>query len=131
MIFSKLRMIEMLYSLLNVNQRFDRLVLDPFYVRHLDLTIPSLFNQDSPINNEIFDRIRTRILPDIQHQVNKITVEPCSMKCILDNTIDYPNLTSLSLVNFQSRTLFDQLLGIVVNVLFFNQLLKFCFVYFR
>jgi len=28
-IFNKLHMIEMFYSLVNVNQRFDRLVLDP------------------------------------------------------------------------------------------------------
>ena len=45
MIFSKLRMIETLYSLLNVNQRFDRLMLAPIYVRLLDLTIPLCTNK--------------------------------------------------------------------------------------
>ena len=32
-------MLEMLYSLMNVDERFARLVLDPVYIRHLDLTI--------------------------------------------------------------------------------------------
>ncbi len=75
-IFSKLRMIETLYSLVNVDQRFDRLVLDLFYVRHLDLPIPSSLNHNSPVNNEIFDRICTKILPQIHHKVTKLTIEP-------------------------------------------------------
>ncbi len=129
-VFSKLRMVETLYSLVNVDQRFDRLVLDPFHVRHIDLTNPSLLNHNSPINNEIFDRIRTKILPQIHHKVTKLTIEPRSMKCIL-NTIDYPVLTSLSLVNFQSEILFHHLLGIVINLIYFHQLLKFCFVHLR
>jgi hypothetical protein len=117
-IFSKLHMIETLYSLANVNQRFDRLVLDPFYVRHLDLTVPSFLNHNSPVNNQVFDRIRTKILPQIHQKVTKLTIEPSSIKCIL-NTIDYPVLTSLSLVNFQAGTL-QHLTGIVVNLICFQ-----------
>ena len=36
-IINKLNMIDILYSLVDVNQRFDRLVLDPLYIHHLDL----------------------------------------------------------------------------------------------
>ncbi|CAF4314197.1 unnamed protein product [Rotaria sp. Silwood2] len=123
-IFSKLHMIETLYSLVAVDQRFDRLVLDPCYVRHLDLTIPPLLDHNSPVNNQIFDRIRTKILPQIYHNVTKLTIEPRSMKCIL-NAIDYPVLTSLSLVNFQSETLFQHLTGDnILPHLFTNQITR-------
>jgi hypothetical protein len=125
-IFSKLRMIKTLYSLVNVDQRFDRLVLERFYVCHLDLTIPSFLNHNSSLNN----RIRTQILPQIHHKVTKLTVEPRSMKCIL-NTIDYSVLTSLSIVNFESEILIQHLLGIVVNLICFHKLLGFCFVHLR
>jgi hypothetical protein len=125
-IFSKLRMIETLYSLVNVDQRFDRLVLERFCVRHLDLTIQSFLNHNSSLNN----RIRTQILPQIHHKVTKHTVEPRSMKCIL-NTIDYSVLTSLSIVNFESEILIQHLLGIVVNLICFHKLLGFCFVHLR
>ncbi|CAF4944711.1 unnamed protein product [Rotaria sp. Silwood1] len=100
----------MLYSLVNVNQRFDRLLLDPFNIYHLDLTIKPLLYHNSLVNNQIFDRIRTQILPRIHHKINKFTVEPLSMECIL-GTIDYSELNSLSLVNFQSETLLPHLTG--------------------
>jgi hypothetical protein len=123
-------MIETFYSLVNVDQRFDRLVLDSFYVHHLDLTFPLSLYHNSPVNHEIFDRIRTKILPQIHHKVTKLTIAPSSVKYIL-KTIDYPVLTSLSLVNFQSETLFQHLTGIVVNWIYFHELLRFCFVHLR
>ncbi|CAF2114504.1 unnamed protein product [Rotaria magnacalcarata] len=109
-IFHKLHMIEMFYSLVNVNQRFDRLVLDPFCIHHLDLTIEPFLNDNSPANNAIFNRIRREILPRINHKVNKLTIESLSMACILD-TIDFTALTSLRLDNFQSEILLQHLTG--------------------
>ncbi|CAF4712795.1 unnamed protein product [Rotaria socialis] len=100
-IFNKLHTIELLYSLVNVNQRFDRLVLDPFYTHHLDLTVRPLRYYTSPVKTQIFDRIRTQVLPRIHQKLNKITVDPLSMECIL-GTIYYSELNSLSLINFQS-----------------------------
>ncbi|CAF4950441.1 unnamed protein product [Rotaria socialis] len=107
-IFKKLHTIELLYSLVNVNQRFDRLVLDPFYTHHLDLTVRPLRYYTSPVKTQIFDRIRTQVLPRIHQKLNKITVDPLSMECIL-GTIYYSELNSLSLVNFQSETLLQHL----------------------
>ncbi|CAM4963719.1 unnamed protein product [Rotaria socialis] len=109
-IFNKLHTIELLYSLVNVNQRFDRLVFDSFYTHHLDLTVRPLCYYTSPVNTQIFDRIRTQVLPRIHQKLNKITVDPLSMECIL-GTIYYSELNSLSLVNFQSETLLQHLTG--------------------
>jgi hypothetical protein len=37
-IFEKLNMVDVLYSLVDVNRRFDRLVLDSLYIRDRDVT---------------------------------------------------------------------------------------------
>jgi hypothetical protein len=111
-------MIEMFYSLMNVNQRFDRLVLDPCYIHHLDLTIQP-YNHNSAANNEFFDRIRTKILPRIHHKITKLTIGSLFMACIFD-AIDFAALTTLRLVNFQSEILLQYLRGIGVNLICFD-----------
>ncbi len=102
-IFNKLNRTDILYSLVDVNQRFDRLALDSFHIRDLDLTT-RLFNDISPLNDKVLDRICESILPRIRIMINKFTLEPLSMERILGTT-DYPQLHSLSLVNFQQQTL--------------------------
>ncbi len=109
-IFNELNMIDVLYSFVNINERFNRLVLDPLYIRHIDMTINSSSNGISSIDNLVLDRICKTILPQIHHQVNKLTVEPHSMECVL-LSLDYPQLYSLSLVGFQEETLFQYLTG--------------------
>ena len=118
-IFNKLRMTEMFYSLVNVNQRFDRLVLDPCYIHHLDLTIQPFLNNKSAANNEFFDRIRTKILPRIHHKITKLTIESLSMACISD-TVDFAALTTLRLVNFQSQIFLQYLRGTGVHLICFD-----------
>ncbi|CAF1532490.1 unnamed protein product, partial [Rotaria sordida] len=49
-IFNKLNMIDVFYSLVDVNKRFNRLILDPFYIHNLDLTVKhSLLQRVSPL----------------------------------------------------------------------------------
>jgi hypothetical protein len=76
-------MVDVLYSLVDVNKRLDRLVLDPFYVRHLDMSINSSFDRISSTDNEVLLRICEKILPRIHDQVTKLTIEPHSIKRIL------------------------------------------------
>src|ERR1700722_11419857 len=87
-ICKKLSMIHVLYSLVDVNERFNRLVFDPLYINNLDLTVKSSFNRMSSISNQMLDTICKKILPRIHHQVNKLTCEAHSIERIL--TIDYP-----------------------------------------
>jgi hypothetical protein len=100
-IVNKLNMIDVLYSLVDVNERFDRLVLDPLYMRNLDMTTNASLDRTSSIDNQVLDRICEKILPRIHYQVTKLIVEQHSMKRILlpDN---YPQLNSLSRTNISS-----------------------------
>jgi predicted amino acid-binding ACT domain protein len=61
-IFNKLSMVDMLYSLVDVNQRFDRLALDSFYIHHLDVGVKRSDIHNS-VNIHILDRICEKVLP--------------------------------------------------------------------
>ncbi len=119
-ISNKLNMVDVLYSLVGVNQRFDQLVLDPFYIHHLDLTDKSLIKTKSSVNNEVLDRICEAILPRINREINKLTVDQHSLERILHAAV-YPQLYSLSLVDFQQDKLLPYLIGILFNYNLFYQ----------
>jgi hypothetical protein len=111
-IFKKLITIDALYSLVNVNKRFDRLVLNALHIRNLDTTnmvIKSYYDRTFSISNNILSEICQKILPRIHHQLNELIVDQNSMEHIL--TVNYPQLDSLSLVNFPNEILFQYLKG--------------------
>jgi hypothetical protein len=59
-IFNKLNLVDVFYSLVDVNQRFDRLVFDPLYIRNPDLTsmtMKSCFDRTFSIDNHIPHRL--------------------------------------------------------------------------
>ncbi len=113
-IISKLNIGEVFYSLVDINERFVQLVLDPLYIRNLDMTImtmQSFYNRTFSIDDQVLSRICENILPQIFDQVNKLTVEQNSIERIL--TVNYPQLYSLSFVNFKEERLFQYLTGIL------------------
>jgi hypothetical protein len=116
-ILSKLDMVDVFYSIVDLNKRFNQLVLDPLYIHHLDLTVKTSLDHNSPVDNQVLDQIRTKVLPRIHDKVNKITVTSPSMEFIF-NTVDYPQLHSLSLVDFQQETLLQYLTSIFSNFFF-------------
>jgi len=113
-IFNKLYMVDVFYSLMDVNQRFDRLALDSLYIQHLDFVVKPLIKRHSSVDHQVLEQICSKILPRIHHKINKLTVEPLSMERVL-RTAHYPQLHSLSLVNFQAETLSQHLTGLFVN----------------
>ena len=116
-ILNKLNMVDVVYSLVDVNQRFDRLAVDSLYICDLNLTnimsINSLYNQTSLIDTKVLSKICKKILPRIYHQVHKLTVEEYSIKPILLASI-YPQLHSLSLINLKEEILFQYLTGMII-----------------
>ncbi|CAF1167497.1 unnamed protein product [Rotaria sp. Silwood1] len=104
-------MVNVLYSLVDVNQRFDQLVLDPLYIRNLDMTsmmMKSYHDRIYSIDNQVLSRICKNILPQIHHQIYELIVEQHSMELVL-HTIHYPQLYSLSLIDFQEEVLLKYL----------------------
>ncbi len=89
------------------------MVLDPLYILNLDMTavtMKSYFDYSFSIDDQLLSRICETILPKIHDHVNKLTIEQHSMERILF-TFNYPQLYSLSLVNFQEEILLRYLTG--------------------
>jgi hypothetical protein len=108
------------YSLIDIDERFTQIVLDPLYIRNLDMTtktMKSYFDYTFSIDDQVLSRICEKILPQIHSHVTKLTIEQNSMERIL--TVSYPQLYSLSLINFQEKILFQYLTGILLKELIF------------
>ncbi|CAF4435511.1 unnamed protein product, partial [Rotaria socialis] len=60
--------VDILYSLVKENQRFDRLAFDSLYIRDVDFTANSLLDCKSKEYKEVLDRIWKKILPRIRHR---------------------------------------------------------------
>ncbi len=114
-IFNKLNNVDILYLLVDVNQRFDRLALNSLYIHDLDLTINSLLDCKSKKYYEVLDRICKSILPRIHHKINKLTLGQLSMERVL-NTFNFLQLHSLSLVSIQLKRLSIYITGMFYNI---------------
>jgi hypothetical protein len=107
LIINKLNIGDVLYSLMNLDQRFLQLVFDPLYIQNLNITvmtINSYYNRSFSIHEQVLSRICENILPYIHNQIKKLVIEQQSIERIL--TFNYCQLYSLSLVNFNEDTLF-------------------------
>src|SRR5690349_1811747 len=92
-ILKKLRNIDVLYSLLDINNgRLNILAQENTFTNILKFV--------SIDDYSIIDRFCSDILPRIHHNVKCFILYPVLMKCILLAT-DYPNLTELKIVHFQ------------------------------
>ncbi|CAF4120669.1 unnamed protein product [Rotaria sp. Silwood1] len=110
-------MVDVLCSFVNITQRFNQLVFDPFYIRKLNLIsmkMKSYFDRIYSIDNQSLDKICTNILPQIYDKINELIVEQYSMERIL-HTINYPPLYSLTLMNFPEELLFNYLTSNLFN----------------
>ncbi|CAF1575497.1 unnamed protein product [Adineta ricciae] len=103
-IFHKLDIINVFYSFMSINERLDRLALDPFYIRKLIVTTKSFSDNMCLTKDEIVDKLCGDIIPQIHDQVNKLFVEQHLLQRVL-HAGSYPRLNSLSLIDFQPRTL--------------------------
>ena len=121
-IFNKLNNVDVLYSLVDVNQRFDRLSLNSRVIDDLDFTSNLLLGCKFKKYSERFDRICRRILPRINHQINKLTLGQLSIERVL-YTFNFPQLQSLSLVSIDLYRLLVYIIGMHYNIFRFNQVI--------
>jgi hypothetical protein len=100
LILNKLSNIEVLYSLIGINLRFDRIVSDPIFTNHLTLLKRSSNGVIKLLDDRTFDCVYSQILPKIHRKIKWLDLESLSMERVL-LSIDYPNLYGLSLFNIE------------------------------
>ncbi|CAF2096341.1 unnamed protein product [Rotaria magnacalcarata] len=97
-ILNRLNSIDVLYSIIGVNERLDRLARDISFTRSIDL-VTILSNEDNPSKtSSILNRFCFDILPRIQHNIECLTLDPLSIDRVL-RIGNYPKLDQLTLVN--------------------------------
>ncbi|CAF4790606.1 unnamed protein product, partial [Rotaria sp. Silwood2] len=94
---------EVLYSLMGVNQRFDRIVHDKIFTRDLCLLEYCPIDDSTfPLPDPIIDRFCSKILPEIGHHIKTLFLSRTSIERILYAT-NYPNLNHLGLCDTEYK----------------------------
>ncbi|CAF3858185.1 unnamed protein product [Rotaria sp. Silwood1] len=101
-ILKKLDNFEVLYSLIGVNDRLNKIANDSIFTNHL--TLMKYLSNDSiyPLANSTLDRLCSKILPLIHNKIEWLNIESSSIKRILLVT-NYPNLHGISLYNINMK----------------------------
>lgn len=117
-ILEKLKIIDVLYSLVDVHQRFDRIIFDLIDIRDVNLVrtmdMYSLTNCSYSIDQQVIDTFCHRIFFRICDKIRHLTVEYNSIKAIL-SCCTYPQLDSLTLVNCKGERLCEDLEGMTLS----------------
>ena len=103
MILKRLWNVRVLYSLIGVNKKLDRIACDPVFTRCLSLMNGSSNNSVGPLPNVVLNRFCSQILPKIHHHIRRLDLESSTMERILSTT-NYPNLHELSLYKLHATT---------------------------
>src|SRR5690349_20829140 len=90
-IFKKLANIEVLYSLIGVNKRLNKIAHDFVFTNHLALLTSTSDGFVYSLRYLILDRFCLHILPKIHQKIKWLDLESRSMERILLAT-NYPNL---------------------------------------
>lgn len=103
-IFNQLNGTDLLYSLIGVNQRLDRLAQENSYTKSIDLV--KILSRTRKVwkKRAIIDRFSLEILPRIRSHIQHLTLDSLSIDQILSVGY-YSKLSHLVLVNLQSHIL--------------------------
>ncbi len=99
-IFKMINNIELLYSVMGINQRLDKVACDISLTHSLDLTRISYNDGNNSRMNEILDRFSMDILPRIHHKIETLAVQGSIFHRIFRSN-NYPNLRKLTLDNVE------------------------------
>ena len=94
LILNKLDNADVLYSLMNVNARLDRILHDAMFTKKIALA--QTLSSEKKLDEKILDRFCLEILPKIHHRIQWLSVDASSMERIF-LAADYPNLNQLDI----------------------------------
>ena len=108
--------IDALYSLVGVNEKFNKVACDIHFTRSLNLMIKSSNDENNIITDTMIDRFLMEILPRIHQNIECLAIEGGLLKCAL-SAGNYPNLHRLQLVNVQLKMVSDMFAGMFPSFL--------------
>jgi hypothetical protein len=102
-IFKNMRKFEVLYSLIDVNQRLTTIARDRIFTNYLALSRHSPDGSVDSYIDSMIDRFCSQILPKIHHKIKFLYLDLSSMERVL-LAANYPNLYGLTLYNVGIET---------------------------
>ena len=81
MILKKLANVEVLYSLMDINRRLNKIIHNSIFTRNLNLIRPIDLTLREPYR--LLDRFSFEILPQIHDQIQFLSVDTATMECFL------------------------------------------------
>jgi hypothetical protein len=118
-IFKKLDNIDLLYSLVGVNQKLDKIACDIIFTKEVDLTTISSNDASDSKLNVMMDRFCACILLRIHNNVEALSVQASVLQNVF-RTINYPNLHKLTILNLDM----DMASAIFNSMLIYYYILK-------
>ena len=110
-VFSQCTAVDALFTFTDLHPRLDRIVRDPMLVRHLNFTLNSANGQISSMLDHVVTRLCDTILPRISDRIERLILDPSAMERVLTPSIQYPNLSSLTLLNLPRKSIAQHLTG--------------------
>ncbi|CAF3477094.1 unnamed protein product [Rotaria socialis] len=95
-IYNKLNNMDVLYSLIGANRKLDRLARDITFAQSVDLLTILLNESNDSRNKSILDRFCYDILPQIQHNIESLTLD----SLLIDHVFRIGNYSKLYKLNF-------------------------------
>ncbi|CAF1409157.1 unnamed protein product [Adineta steineri] len=99
-IFNKVNNTDLLYSLMGINEKLDRITCDNMFTKDIDLTTVSSNGTNDSKLDIVVDRFCTYIFPRIHNNVESLGIQASMFHRILHADY-YPNLHKLSLLNVE------------------------------
>ncbi len=128
MIFKKLTNEAVLYSIMGINMRLNRIMSDPSFTNQISLIKHhSSCDFTSALPGVMLDRFYFQILPQIHHKIKWLHLETLSMERILLAT-DYPKLRQLDIFSMNEETDI-QLFSSMINFFLYSTNVLFIFRY--
>ncbi|CAF2954104.1 unnamed protein product [Rotaria sp. Silwood2] len=115
-IFKKLNNIDMLYSLVGINQKLENVACDITFTRAVDLITISSNELNNSKSNAILDRFCLQILSRIHNNVECLAVQAPIFQRVL-HASSYPNLRKLILVQMDLNIASHIFKGMLLDLL--------------
>ncbi|CAF1559442.1 unnamed protein product [Rotaria magnacalcarata] len=116
MIFKNMCQVDVLYSLIDVNQRLTTIVHDPIFTNHVTLLNHLSDGSICSLTDSMLDQFCSQILPKMNHKIKCLHLESSSMERIL-LAANYPSLDGLSLYENALTDLFkNKILSLTFNM---------------
>ena len=101
-ICSEMKTIDVLYSFIGVNKRFNQLARDPIFTQSIELVKRNNAGKACPLSDLVLDRFCRQVLPEIHTLVESLSVASGSAERCL-SVGHYPKLTTLILLDIDEK----------------------------